>query len=426
MTALVALLAALLPFERIGAFDVAGVNVRPSQLALLLVLAATALMALRGSEVRHRLSAIFARREMLALAVFLGVATLSLVRAENFGRSLVVLAFIAFTATQTLVLPLWLHDAADFLKVRALILWSAAAVALFGLWQFVGDMAGAPTWLTGLRPQYTKIILGFTRVQGPTAEPLYFADYLLLPLGLALAWLLAKGDKPASRKLWILLILLCLDLALTSSRGGWAGALATVLTLAWCYRRHWTSIKRLAAAGVIALGGITLALGLVGSFATTRPGSVLGDFTTHVTNLTSGAGIVERLDTYALGLAAFRTSPWLGVGIGGYGPFAATYAWREPDVGWAIVNNEPIELLAEVGIVGLAAFLIFLATIFAAARRTEKETAPDLEALKIGTLAALVGMLVQYQTFSTLYVMHFWFTIGLLMAASRRDLPESR
>jgi len=33
-------------------------------------------------------------------------------------------------------------------------------------------------------------------------------------------------------------------------------------------------------------------------------------------------------------------------------------------------------------------------------------------------------MLVQYQTFSTLYVMHIWFTIGLLLAVSRYRLPK--
>jgi len=31
-------------------------------------------------------------------------------------------------------------------------------------------------------------------------------------------------------------------------------------------------------------------------------------------------------------------------------------------------------------------------------------------------LAAFVGILVQYQTFSILYIMHIWFVIGMLIS----------
>jgi O-antigen ligase len=336
-----------------------------------------------------------------------------------------VLIFVAFTSTQILVLPIWLRAARDFLKIRAAILISAALVAAFGLWQFVGDMAGAGVGLTGLRPQYTKVILGFTRVQSTSLEPLYFADYLILPLALAVAWLLARGGRKAPKALWPLLALIFIDLALTSSRGGYAGAAAALLALAWFHRDRVASIKRLGSILALSLVGIVLALGLVGSFVTVAPGTTLGSFVAHVTNVESGAAVVERLNTFSSGFAAFRSSPWIGIGIGGYGPFTAVYPWQEPDAGWAIVNNEPIELLAETGIVGLAFFLAFLIAVF----RTSSGTLgsdPDLKAIRIGALAALIGMLVQYQTFSTLYVMHIWFTVGLLLAASRYKNLDNR
>jgi O-antigen ligase len=390
---------------------------------------------LRG-DARKRLAEVLARRETLAWALFLGVLVLSLVHAENRSRSLLILIFVAFTSTQVLVLPTWLRSARDFLRVRWAILTSATLVAAFGLWQFVGDMAGAPVWLTGLRPQYTKVILGFTRVQSTSLEPLYFADYLILPMALIVAWLLARGGRKAPKPLWILLALIFIDLALTSSRGGYAGAAAALLALAWFHRDRWASIKRLASILALSVVGIVVALGLVGSFITVTPGTTLGRFVAHVTTVTDGAAVVERLNTFSSGFAAFRSSPWLGIGIGGYGPFVATYARVEPDSGWPIVNNEPIELLAETGIVGLAFFLAFLVAVFVVTKNPpalrasslfkggEGGVDPDLKAIRLGTLAALIGMLVQYQTFSTLYVMHIWFTIGLLLAVSRYRLPK--
>jgi hypothetical protein len=40
---------------------------------------------------------------------------------------------------------------------------------------------------------------------------------------------------------------------------------------------------------------------------------------------------------------------------------------------------------------------------------------PLLRAILVGLTAALCGILVQYNTFSVLYITHIWFTIGLLI-----------
>ncbi len=39
-----------------------------------------------------------------------------------------------------------------------------------------------------------------------------------------------------------------------------------------------------------------------------------------------------------------------------------------------------------------------------------------LKSLLVAFLAAFVGIVVQYQTFSIIYIMQVWFTIGLLIA----------
>jgi len=410
VTALIAV-AALLPFERLGGFDVAGFNVRPSQVALaaawLLFFRALA----RGAKVAWH------RPAFLALAGFFAAAGLSLVNAENFQRSLVVLGFTLFTASLAFLLPNVLR-AEDLPRVRKAILISAALVGVFGLWQFVGDMLGAPTWMTGLRGTYTRAILGFTRVQSTAAEPLYFANYLLLPIALAGAWLLRNPGAKISRALIALLGILMLDVFLTSSRGGWLGLGVTALALLGMERRRLKDAKPLVAAIGAGLAAVALGVFLLGRFFSPTLTSVPEAFFRHVTTITDGAAFDDRAATFTGALDAWKRHSWIGVGFGGYGPYVAAFAFEAPDAGWPIANNETLELLAETGLIGLAAFVIFLVVLFRSAR---KPITDDADAIRTACLAALLGMLAQYQTFSTLYIMHVWFTIGLLLASSKPE-----
>ena len=419
--------AALLPFERLGGFSLAGFNVRPSQLALL----AAWLLFLRAA-VFGKARVAWRRPAFLALAGFFAACGLSLLNAENPGRSLVVLAFTLFTASLAVLLPSALH-ADDFPRVRNAILWSAALVGLFGLWQFVGDMLGAPSWITGVRDTYARDVLGFTRVASTAAEPLYFANYLLLPIALAATWLLRSPERRTSRFLAALLGLLALCVFLTSSRGGWLGLAVTALALLVLERSRLRAWKPLATALGVGIAGVALGVLLLGSFFSSGASTVPETFFRHVTTVTDGAAYDDRAQTVAAALDAWKRHPWIGVGFGGYGPFVSPFPYAKPDAGWPIVNNETIELLAETGVVGLLSFIIFIiATFREAAASSARRSRIPLEhplvregdaagAVRSACFAALLGMLAQYQTFSTLYIMHVWFTVGLLLASSEPD-----
>jgi len=409
------LVGALLPFERIGGFAAFGFNVRLSQVALALAWALFLHACLLG---RARVA--WHRSAYLALAAFFAAAGLSLLNADNLGRSLSVLAFTLFTASLAFLLPQLVRQERDFSRLRAVILASAALVSLFGLWQFAADMLGAPIRLTGLRETYTRAILGFTRIQSTSAEPLYFADYLLLPISLCGVWL-ARGAGASARRLSLLLGVMLVDVFLTSSRGGWLGLGVTAIVLAWLERKRLRDWKPLLGGAAIGLAALAVGILLLGRFFSPTGQTVPEIFFQHVTNVTGGAAYDERAQTIAAALDAWRRHPWIGVGFGGYGPFVSPFAFSAPDAGWPIVNNETLELLAETGVVGLIAFIIFLWTVFREALRARRrDGAKDdaRSAVRSACLAALCGMLAQYQTFSTLYLLHIWFTIGLLLAAS--------
>lgn len=420
-------ISALLPLERLGAFELAGTTVRPSQLVLLF-----AVLAVARKWLHDRESFEWRRAEHLLLLLFLAANALSLFRAENFGRSFTVFLYTAFTLLLVPVMAAALREKRDLLVVRNAVLVSAAAVGVFGLWQFAADMAGLPASLTGLRPQYTKAILGFTRVQAASIEPLYFANYLLLPIALCVTAILSFRAKPVAARLAVsgraspaatpiflipLLALLLLNLLLTSSRGGYAAFAASALVIAWSFRRDRTAMKRLAALAIGGAVAAALALQALAAFNVTTPGSLADSFVGHVTTVTDGAAVIERLETFERAVRAWRESPWIGIGVGGYGPYSARFPDEEPAAGWAIVNNEPLELLAETGLLGFLALAAFLA--FALRLGARRLADPDADAVRLATLAAVIGIAVQYQTFSTLYIMHVWFALGLLLAAAR-------
>ncbi|MFA5854320.1 MAG: O-antigen ligase family protein [Patescibacteria group bacterium] len=407
----VTLIAALLPLERVGAFSIAGLNVRPSQIALLIAWLLFARLWLLG-----RTSFEWRSPVLLALAGFFAAAGLSLLNSENLTRSLVVLAFTIFTASLVLLLPNVLKSENDFKRVRVAILFAAALMALLGLWQFVADMFGLPLWMTGLRETYSRAILGFTRVQATAAEPLYFANYLLLPIALAGAWLLKNPEAKTRRWLSLLLAMLCVNVFLTSSRGGWLGAAVTVATLLWMERSRLRDMRPLLRAAGITITSIAVGVLLLGSFFSTSRETVTDTFFRHVTTVTDGAAFDDRAQTIVAAFEAWKLHPWIGVGFGGYGPFVSTFAFSKPEAGWPIVNNETLELLSETGMIGLATFVLFLIVLF---RETSPRREDGIETIRIACTTALLGMLAQYQTFSTLYIMHVWFTIGLLLATSK-------
>lgn len=411
-------LVAALPFERLGATEVGGSTIRLSQVFLLLTIGLwLGRLLLRGQ--RPALSYPIA----IPVVAFVAIQILGLQNTPNLERSLIVLGATILTIGVSILVPALVTTRDAARRVVTVLLLSATAVSLFGLFQFFGDVLGLPTTVTGLRDLYTKDVLGFPRIQSTALEPLYFANYLLLPIGLTFA-LYASNSRFVGR-IWMvpLLLLLTVNCILTVSRGGYLG-LATMVVLIGLVslRRLVTPTRLLLLVGTAAIAYVIVvrALGSGGAIN-------LETFTTHVRGVFYGASYNERVETIDHAVQAFQNSPWVGIGPGAFGPFAAIHPYVKPVDGWAIVNNEYVELLAENGLFGLLAFvslvLILLVRSLTAYLRTSD---PTLRALLIGTLGAFVGILAQYLTFSTLYIMHVWFAIGFLIAVQNIILVHRR
>ncbi|MBI3957046.1 MAG: O-antigen ligase family protein [Candidatus Kerfeldbacteria bacterium] len=426
-----------LPLERIGAYESSIGTIRISQVIALVTLVIWGLRVLLRpvpSEASTRPAAHNnltrphrARRRpnpvVYPLAAFLAIGVLGLSRSPNLSYSVVTLLLTAFTIGVGMLVPQLITTRRQLTAAVKVLLVSAVLVSLFGLFQFLGDMAGLPPTVTGLRDLYTKEVFGFPRVQSTAHEPLYFANYLLLPLGLVYALILAKRSPVPPWILFGAFAIVAVNLVLTVSRGGYLGAGALLLLMTVLAIRDVIKPRVLVplAIGALVAGAIVLQA-LRFDDAT---GLNLETYTAHIQNVFFGASYNERVETFEQAKAALWLSPLIGIGPGSFGPLVAQTPFTKPVDGWRIVNNESLELLTEYGVLGALAMLVaivmlLLRTIKALARDRD----PTSRYLLLGLLGSCIGILVQYQTFSTLYIMHVWVAVGLLIAAQQIALTN--
>lgn len=410
----VILIGFFLPFERIGSVELGFATLRISQILAVISMFSWVAHSLTKGSWKIVRNPVF-----WPILIFIGLAWLSLINSPNTERSVVVLSFTAFTILVSLFLPNILTSEAKLKTMITAIILGMGVTTLFGIYQFAGDLAGLPTSLTGLRELYTKDVLGFPRIQSTALEPLYFANYLLLPISLLLT-LFLKKHSPFSRNVSLVLLGLAgVNFVLTVSRGGYIAGAVSVLFIALFTLRQLFTVKNLVA--------VVLVVALVGGVSVRflNQGEALEKFVVHAQNIFSGASYSERVETYEIAYRAVLEHPLLGIGMGGFGPYASFHPYVVPSQGYQIVNNEYLELAAENGILGLLAFVVILVTL---AVRTVKAyqvtSSPFLKSTLIGLSAALLGILIQYNTFSILYIMHVWVTIGLLMGVQQLVLNQ--
>ncbi|MDF2460685.1 MAG: O-antigen polymerase [Candidatus Saccharibacteria bacterium] len=401
------LLVASLPFDRIPSLAVFDLSVRPS-----LVLAAIFIVMVAVQAPKFWWPT---NLPMKLLYGFLGICALSAALSDYPAQALRITLYTAFVVAVALAVA----QVARAVKPKPLLLAfviPATVACLFGGYQFVGDLIGLPLTQTGLRWEYSGQVFGFPRIQAMSLEPLYFANYLLLPISI----LIAAGAL--IQRSWLLGVLFVTSLMLTLSRGG-VGAMAVLgaLWVALLLSRH--LLRRAGVVvGVGALGVAITALILtfavpalreLGGSLAPAPQPALEAYTDQVTSFEIGDKSVDRAYTRDMALQAFLERPLIGWGPGNFGQYISARNAKYPDTQTA--NNEPAELLAETGLAGLLVFAAFGIVLAVRAFITLRELTIAKEAVSWGVLIYLVAVAVQYYSFSTLYVVHIWVAIGLLL-----------
>lgn len=234
--------------------------------------------------------------------------------------------------------------------------------------------------------------IGRRIVRGPGEVPLEAVAMLAMGLPIAVAGLI--GSKVTrTRILYGLATALILAAAASTERKSALLAPASVfVTLAYFRRRE---LVRLAPLGVV-IGVLMLALtpGAAQSVVSQLSGKKFNSVTT----------VGDRSSDYD----AVRPDVFSNLAFGrGYGSYEHT--------SYRLLDQELLRQLIEVGVVGLLAFILLIATVVAVARRPIRQRRPDDAAVALSAACAAVALLVVSTLFDAMAFPHVPY-IALSMA----------
>lgn len=319
--------------------------------------------------------------------------------------------------------------ATHILTTRAQLHWVIGALVAAGLAQVA---LGAYQFWGRVGPPAFALADGFVRAHGTLRQPNPYAGYLgyLAPAAasLAIAGLARWIERRERRALVGGLVgsaaaaALIVGIGLSWSRGGWL-ALVAALAVVGGLRNRRTALLALAVVIVLAL-----IVGLAG--VAWLPGPIAGRLQdlsdyfggpdparTEIND--ANFAVLERLAHWRAGLDMFADRPWLGVGIGNYSVAYADYApphWYEP-LGHA--HNIFINFLAETGVIGGVAFLLFWLAAWRltwqVGRRAAARGDRFAAALALGVMGSLTYLTV-HGLFDNLFVQHMQLQLALMLA----------
>ncbi len=293
-----------------------------------------------------------------------------------------------------------------------------------GLWQFVGRGDGPEAFLISGR---------LYRAYGTFQQPNPYAGLVGMVAAVAVGlsagmwdgWLRGENlETPWAflRRLWVSLAALILVAGLFASwsRGGWMGFAAAILVMAALFPRR--GFWGVVGIGVFLLAGWTayragwlpgpISERMTGFLAYTRFSDVRGVAVTD-----ASYAVLERMAHWQAALGMWRDRFWLGVGLGCYEPAYPAYRLANWPLALGHAHNAYLNLLAETGLLGLSAYLLWLVLwggrLIAVLHR--------LSGWRRGLALGLIGAWCQFATHSlvdNLLVNDVHLHIGLMLALS--------
>jgi O-antigen ligase len=307
------------------------------------------------------------------------------------------------------------------------MLGTGAVVALHGIYQFLFQVG----------PEGFVLFGRFMRAHGTFEQPNPFAAYLglILPVALGLvAAAIVRNQRRVGRG-WLLWasgsgLVMAVALVMSWSRGAWIGFAAglAAMLLAVIVRNSRAAVLVLV---VVLAAGFFLMLGGTALI----PDSLLQRFSDFVPYLgirevrgvevtDANFAVIERVAHWQSALQMWTEHPWLGVGAGNYPVVYDRYAmplWSEA-LGHA--HNYYLNIAAEAGTVGLAAYLLLWGAALVVAWRATRRTVGWSWGVSLGVLAVVVHLCV-HSFFDNLYVHSLYLQVAMLLGIQAGFLLES-
>jgi putative inorganic carbon (HCO3(-)) transporter len=315
-----------------------------------------------------------------AYAAYVVLAALSVLWARDRFLALTWVLFLVENLLLLCVVPRVLASRRDVLRFIAFLLAALGAEAALIIYQATSGAAS----IMGLRlTGFGASAAGPGRAGGTVGSPNAAAAYLSILLPLALAVVL--GTAPRRLRL---LAGAAFGLGVTAllvgtvSRGGVLALLvgcSVLIVLA--LRRRWLSEVAILAVG-LAVVTLLVAAG--------------GGLLSRLQSTAGAAAAQDRIPLISLAAAMIRDHPLLGVGANNFVPELPGYLTARYDFAWIyVVHNDYLLVWAELGLVGLIAYAVFLFRVVqSAVRATTRASDPIMGLIAAACLGGIVGRLV--------------------------------
>jgi len=452
-----------LPFERIPSIEAGGVNIRLSYILVIIGFYFLGILLIKKDENLLKLKLNSLVYWILAFWVSLIPSLFGVINPQKQIQALIATALVFGAA---FLVSNFLEDVVKTVKWLMVVLFG---VGIFGLFQFVADFVGVPYTITMLREHYTKRVFGFARVHATALEPLYWGGMLLLPCVFLLLYLIFKTEKytvnPLKRQIlaesshsennnyeqvksntlipkpknsslsllfnskWNILAVISviyLNLILTLSRGAYLALGFSLLTAFILSFRQvsWKLVSRW-------IVPYLLVISMIGVYFVSSSGSLdlIYKATDHIVNIFSDKQVstFERLSFLNDALNLVYNNIIVGIGSGNYGPRVQNNI-AQSDGGWLIVNNVYLEIWLEQGLTAMLIFISMMVSYLVKAVDKLWKYRIKLSIEKLITLisliSGLVGYLLQWLTFSPIFIMPVFLILGLLVRFVEAGLEE--
>ncbi len=242
------------------------------------------------------------------------------------------------------------------------------------------------------------------RVFSTLGNPNNFAEFLMLFTPFTFAWVLTEKSTVRKGLGLVATALAVLALLLTYSRSGWLAFLVAVLVFIALYNRKFLPI-------VFLLGLICIPL---------LPESILNRILT-IGNLEDSSSSY-RVDIWTGSIAMLRDGYWLygtGLGAGAFTSVYPSYAVGTSRVA-PHTHMQFMEMLAEMGILGLLAILWFSVSLVRRTAVWAGKTEGNIRAILCASAASMAGIsaigFVEYTWFYPRVMLAFFICAGISMA----------
>ncbi|MEZ4518396.1 MAG: O-antigen ligase family protein [Chloroflexota bacterium] len=380
----------------------------------------------------------------LPLGLFIFVTAVTLVSADSIPLGLrEVLKWVEMGLIILLVVDTATDGGRDLRHLSSTARWLLGFLLLAGFIQ-----AAVGVWQFGLRgtgPEHFLVLGRFYRAYGTFEQPNPFGGYMNLTAlpALGIVWGLVMSrirrwqthdeseesdailDPPWFWLAFAGLVAVTAGLALVFSwsRGAWLGLLAgLVVMVLFSARRWWVGFVLLVLGGTVAFGGLAGGVAAGIGPAQSIADRLLGfqdDFTfgdvRGVDINDSNYSVLERLAHWQAAMDMARDDVWTGVGFGNYEAAYPRYALINWPAALGHAHNYYLNLLAEIGVIGLIAYVILWGVIIIQSVRVMSRLDWPDRGIVLGLLAAWVALAVHHLV-DKLYVNNIYLHLGAMIA----------